>query len=255
MPTPCTCALADEAWSLAGAPPPSPTSTPRRSWPPWCARARAAVHPGYGFFSENADFARAVTAAGAVFIGPPPEAIEMMGDKLSARLAAENAGVAGGPGHDHRAELPPTRSSPSARRTAGRWRSRPPSAVAGGASAWWHSAADAAADAFARRASEALAGLRAGGVLRRAVPDLAPAHRDADLRRRPRPLRLAGRAGLLGAAPPPEARRGGARPGLPRRDPPGHGRGGGAGGPGVPATSTPAPSNSFIRTANSGSWR
>lgn len=57
-----------------------------------------ALHPGYGFFSENTDFARAIKASGVTFIGPPPEAIEVMGDKISSRIAAEKAGVKGVPG-------------------------------------------------------------------------------------------------------------------------------------------------------------
>ena len=56
------------------------------------------VHPGYGFFSENADFARTIVAAGATWIGPPPEAIEIMGDKISSRLAAARADVESVPG-------------------------------------------------------------------------------------------------------------------------------------------------------------
>jgi len=57
-----------------------------------------AVHPGYGFLAENADFARRVIAAGLIWIGPSPEAIEQLGDKVSARHVAEKVGAPLAPG-------------------------------------------------------------------------------------------------------------------------------------------------------------
>ncbi len=90
--------LADEAYALGG-------HTSEESYlnvPAILAAIEAAgaeaVHPGYGFFSENADFARRIVERGVTFIGPPPEAIEVMGDKISARRAAETVGVGSVPG-------------------------------------------------------------------------------------------------------------------------------------------------------------
>lgn len=58
------------------------------------------IHPGYGFLSENAGFARKVSAAGIKFIGPSPEAMELMGDKLSAKQAVKSYNVPLVPGVD-----------------------------------------------------------------------------------------------------------------------------------------------------------
>jgi len=84
---------ADESVHLAG-------STPRDTYLNIPAIIRAAqitgadaIHPGYGFLSENAEFARACAAAGLVFVGPTPEVIESMGSKLAAKALMERSGV------------------------------------------------------------------------------------------------------------------------------------------------------------------
>jgi acetyl-CoA/propionyl-CoA carboxylase, biotin carboxylase, biotin carboxyl carrier protein len=90
--------LADEAYSLDG-------STPADSYLniakilDVAARSGAdAVHPGYGFLAENADFAQAVIDAGLIWIGPPPSAIDSLGDKVKARHIADKVGAPQVPG-------------------------------------------------------------------------------------------------------------------------------------------------------------
>lgn len=90
--------MAEEAYALGGA----TAAESYLSIPKILAAARAtgadAVHPGYGFLSENAEFAQAVIDAGLTWIGPPPKAIDTLGDKVSARQLAERVGAPLAPG-------------------------------------------------------------------------------------------------------------------------------------------------------------
>jgi acetyl/propionyl-CoA carboxylase alpha subunit len=125
-------ALADAAVHIG----PAPARESYLSIPRLLAAARetgcGAVHPGYGFLSENADFARAVQKAGMVWIGPTPESMEAMGSKISAREKMRAAGVPVVPGaliggfeeHEEKRKIP--LNGEEGDRSAGVLRGAPP---------------------------------------------------------------------------------------------------------------------------------
>ena len=167
-----------------------------------------AVHPGYGFLAENAAFARAVIDAGLTWVGPSPEAIAAMGDKIGAKQLMAAAGV-------------PVLARAGARRPlAGRARaggggdrlcrcwSRRPAAGAGGDAGRARGRRLPRRSASARR--EAGAAFGDEHVFLERYVDAAAPRRGADPRRSPRPSRALLRARVLDPAPAPEDRRGGA---------------------------------------------
>ena len=91
--------MADEAVAIGPAPAAQSYLVMERIIAAAKATGAQAIHPGYGFLSERAAFARALAAEGIAFIGPNPEAIEAMGDKIASKRLAAEAGVSTVPGH------------------------------------------------------------------------------------------------------------------------------------------------------------
>ena len=168
-----------------------------------------AVHPGYGFLSENAEFARRCEAAGLVFVGPPPEAIEMMGDKINAKRAVAAAGVPVVPGRDE-AGLDDEQLAAAALEIGLPVLLKP--SAGGGGKGMRRSRTRPNCPAPSPR----LGGRRSGPSVTAPCSSSAswptPPHRGAGLRRHPRPGVRPGRAGVQPAAPPSEDRRGGSLP-------------------------------------------
>ena len=246
--------LADEAHSLGGA-------TPADSYLDIAKIVKVAldagadsVHPGYGFLAENRAFAQAVLDAGLVWIGPPPEAIESLGDKVKARHIAEKVGaplVAGTKDPVHDADEVVTFAEEHGLPIAIK-------AAFGGGGRGLKVARrmEEVADLLRVRGPRGGQRVRARRVLRGEVPRQAAPRRDPVPRRPARQRRRRLHPRLLAPAPPPEAGRGGARA-VPHRRP---------GAPGSTrrprrscarrSTSAPAPASSWsARTARSASSR
>ena len=207
---------ADEAVRLPGI---TPAETYLRGDLIIAARRRTgadAVHPGYGFLSENAGFARPAPTAGITFVGPPPAAIDAMGSKIAARRPMAAAGVPVLPTIDSARAFGASRTTPRRRDrsqrprpSASRCWSRP---RFGGGGRGMRSRRRGVPTSSPRRWPQPSARRRrrsATGPSSSSATSQAPPHRGPDPRRHPRQRRAPVRARVLDPAPPPEDRRGG----------------------------------------------
>ena len=201
--------LADEAHSLGGATPADSYLDIAKIIAVAEKSGADSVHPGYGFLAENADFAQAVLDAGLIWIGPPPAAIEALGDKAKAKHIAVKANAPLAPGTkdalkdaDEAVEFARGERAPDRDQGRLRWRrSRP------------QGRPHARGDPRRLRVGgpRGRLGVRSRRVPRREVPRQAAPRRDPVPGRPARQRRGGLHPRLLAAAPQPEAGRGGAR--------------------------------------------
>ena len=186
-----------------------------------------AIHPGYGFLSEREDFAQAVLDEGLIFIGPPPEAIAMMGDKQVARETVKKAGVPVVPGtepglrDDELFAIADQIGFPIMVKAA---------AGGGGKGMRAVESAEELPECAGNRAARSRKRLWRWARLSRKADRRRAPHRVPDSRRHARQHDSPRRARMLDPAPPSEAGRRIAQPVRRSRSAPAHGRDGGQGG-------------------------
>ena len=213
--------MADEAVHIG----PSPgarelSASARRSSPRPRRPGAEAIHPGYGFLSENADFAQAVIDAGLIWVGPKPDSIRAMGLKDAAKKLMAEAGVPVTPGYLGEDQAP-KRLQKEADAIGYPVLIK---AVAGGGGKGMRGSTPPRTSTTRWKAASARRRRSFGDdrvLIEKYILSPAP-HRGAGVRRQPRQCRPPVRARLLAAAPPPEGDRGSARAG--------HGRGDARGG-------------------------
>ena len=193
---------ADEAYSIG--PAPSTESYLRIDHVLDAARRSGAeaIHPGYGFLSENADFARACEEAGVVFIGPPVGAMELMGSKTASRHALIEAGLPVVPGTDHNLE-----DIEEIARIAGEIGypvMLKASAGGGGKGLRMVREESELESAYRNARSEAQNAFSDSAVYLEKYHRAPPSRGNPDSRRPARPLDLPGRARVLASTAPPE---------------------------------------------------